>query len=193
MDRVTYKIPPCDSVAVIITSIISAKRMNTSIIITKVINIITTMIITIIISTGWLYLSGKVRLGHWRPGQLRDLQIVRLTDDCFPDCSIDWRLFSRLLNCNPTNTSSALTTWFRGLTLHVHPNHKPNIPKVQCHMYSASVPIRKSIWQNLYRWEFQHNRCISSKITFRATLAWFQKKEQYWESLATFHLNIKPI
>ena len=52
MDKVTYKIPSCDWVAVIITSIILAKRMNTSIIITKIINIITTMIITIIISTG---------------------------------------------------------------------------------------------------------------------------------------------
>ena len=69
----------------------------------------------------------------------------------FADCSIDRRLFSRLLNCNPTNTSSALTTWFRDLTLHVHPNHKPNIPKVQCHKSSASVPIRRSIRQNLYR------------------------------------------
>ena len=47
----------------------------------------------------------------------------------FADCSIDRRLFSRLLNCNPTNTSSALTTWFRDLTLHVHPNHKPNTPR----------------------------------------------------------------
>ena len=42
-------------------------------------------------------------------------------------------------------------------------------------MSSASVPIRKPIWQNLYRWVFQHSRCISSKITFRTTLTWFQK------------------